>query len=88
MGDFIARVNTTHPGGFRALSQADVKRQIEERDKKQHGGADTPDVHMDDGAGSEEEADAEATMDLGAARMEVLRNISYATLPPRSRISG
>lgn len=86
LADFIARVNATHPGGFRALNQADVKRQIEERAKKQHGDADTPDVHMEDGAGSDEEADAEATKDLGAARMEVLRNISYATLSSRFHI--
>jgi mediator of RNA polymerase II transcription subunit 17 len=86
LAEFIARVNATHPGGFRALNQADVKKQIEENKKKQHGDADSPDVHMDDGAGSEEEADAEAGKDLGAAKMEMLRNISYDTCRPSTEV--
>jgi mediator of RNA polymerase II transcription subunit 17 len=81
LGEFIARVNITHPGGFRALNQAEVRRQIEEKDRKQHGDPDTPDVHMEDGAGSEDEADPEASSDLGAARMKILQNISYAAPP-------
>lgn len=82
LAEFIARVNATHPGGFRALNQADVKRQIEEKETKHDGETDSPDVQMEDGvARSEEEGDTEASKDMGAARMEVLRNISYATRP-------
>lgn len=73
--EFIARVNATHPGGFRGLSETDVKRQIEEKKHQQNGDADT---HMDDGAASEEDADTDTVKDLGAARNEVLRNISIA----------
>lgn len=82
LAEFIARVNATHPGGFRALNQADVKKQIEEEGRKQHGGTHSPDVQMEDGPLSEEEGDAEANKDLGAARMEVLRSISYAIPSP------
>ncbi|OIW30559.1 hypothetical protein CONLIGDRAFT_283804 [Coniochaeta ligniaria NRRL 30616] len=78
LAEFIARINATHPGGFRALNEADVKKHIKEKGQKQNGESDSVDVHMDDGAGSEEEADTEAVMDLGAARNEVLRNISIA----------
>lgn len=75
LAEFIARVNATHPGGFRSLSETDVKKQIEEKEQRRQDG-DNADVHMDDGAASEEEADADTIKDLGAARNEVLRNIS------------
>ena len=76
LSEFISRVNATHPGGFRTLNQADLEKQIEEKKQKQNAGGDGTDVHVEDGPGSEEEAETDVAKDLGAARMEVLRNIS------------
>ncbi|KAB5559888.1 subunit 17 of mediator complex-domain-containing protein [Coniochaeta sp. 2T2.1] len=78
VAEFIQRVNATHPGGFRALNVTDVKKKIEEQKQKQNAALDNADVVMEDGAGSDQEASAEAAKDLATARMEVLRNINAA----------
>lgn len=75
LAEFIARVNASRPGGFRTLDEADLRKQIEERKQNQNAGADTTDVHMEDGAGSEDEAETDVVKDLTVARMEVLQGI-------------
>lgn len=77
--EFIARINSSHPGGFRCVSQAALQKEVEERKQKQNADPDTTDALMGEGEGdgSEEEPEAEAVKDVRAARDEVLRNIEY-----------
>jgi mediator of RNA polymerase II transcription subunit 17 len=65
IAEFITRVNTTRPGGFRALKQTKKTQDVK---------ADT-DVRMDDAAGSEEEADTEPVKDPKTARDEIAKGI-------------
>ena len=72
IAEFIQRVNA-EPGGFRALNEGDLKREIEANARQNDDNRDD-DVEME-GAASEAESDVSEAKDVTAAREELLRTI-------------
>ncbi|KAK3372018.1 subunit 17 of mediator complex-domain-containing protein [Podospora didyma] len=72
LADFIRRVNA-EPGGFRALDEDDVKRQIEAQKFKPED-----DVEMEDNVEADKPDKTDKAKDLMAAREELFRTIDFA----------
>lgn len=70
IADFIARINN-QSGGFRSVTEDQLQREIEAEANGQQ--QEDEDVDMSDSEGGNAEADA--TKDPAAVRMEVLRNV-------------
>lgn len=69
ISEYIALVNRTHPGGFRALNVDKIREGVEE-------GGESADSKMDGGEDGEDEGDdASATKDPLEARNEALLSI-------------
>ncbi|KAF4452227.1 calcium channel yvc1 [Fusarium austroafricanum] len=76
IAEFIARVNA-QPGGFRAISEAELKEEIAQKDAK-NGDAQDKDLDMADGHEDDEDEDQDALRDLQEVRMEMLKNLDIA----------
>jgi hypothetical protein len=75
ISDFIARVNA-QPGGFRSLNADQLRADIQAR--RDRGEAED-DADLD--SSDEEEGEDDGPKDLNLIRMEVLKNIEYASPP-------
>ncbi|RDA86069.1 hypothetical protein CP532_1270 [Ophiocordyceps camponoti-leonardi (nom. inval.)] len=76
LADFISRVNA-QPGGFRQLTEAQLRESIVENDSPNNGDVSVEDVVMVDAADEDDDADT-TVKDAALARLEVLKNVDCA----------
>ncbi|KKA30177.1 hypothetical protein TD95_001159, partial [Thielaviopsis punctulata] len=75
VAEFIARTNAEVEGGFRAISEKDLRRQIEQQQSED---ALDPTAEDDDEMQESEDAEEEDTKDPNVAKMEILRSMDHA----------